>query len=508
MLLKGMVAIDLEFSCVSAAINDLAYSFMWIGKKERRRIYFKAYLEAAGFPAEPEDVDDLYFDCECHYRTRCFHPCVLFHEFHEKDEEEFYSKHKIYDEFVREARTDPDLRKKLVDEGLDKCVEPIWKKRKIAKLPKLPLANSDKTPLVVCGPCDTPVAEDAAEVACPQFTIAAWVRFDKMFVPPDMKGWNTFGISIDAADKVKYSINGQVVAEIVDKRHAEGTISFMAGKGHMSVRNIRVSQADDREGSTLLKAIAEEWDAPEGVVFSKEGVISIPPSKDVKFGQHGCEHFVESKKIFQRPVTVTAEVLLEEFVKGVCEKKMNEIILEEFKGRREGSMSLFHPKYNGKHTRWDGYAMAIDPVGHKIKENMLLCCVDRSVQPKCPNCEMRMSTVQFHGFCCFQCMAKPGDHGGKCEKNPFKEEAMMTTGELVFLGPILRDYTICKTVIGDIGGFEVILKVGKGGQIKACLNNGANDSPIEFSINNVIGDGEEHLLVMTYDSEHRIARWV
>ena len=49
---KGLLAIDLEFSCVSAAINDLAYSFMWIEKKERRRIFIKAYLEAAGFPAE------------------------------------------------------------------------------------------------------------------------------------------------------------------------------------------------------------------------------------------------------------------------------------------------------------------------------------------------------------------------------------------------------------------------------------------------------------------------
>ena len=58
-LLKGMLAIDLEFSCVCAAINDLAYSFMWIEKKERRRIFLKAYLEAAGFPAESADAEDL-----------------------------------------------------------------------------------------------------------------------------------------------------------------------------------------------------------------------------------------------------------------------------------------------------------------------------------------------------------------------------------------------------------------------------------------------------------------
>ena len=440
---------------------------------------------------------------------------MLFNEFHEKDEDDFYGRHKVYDEWVREARQDPDLREKTVAEGLDKCVEPIWKKAKIAKLPKLPRAHGGKSPLIECGPCDAPVAKDAVEVACPQFTLAAWVRFDKMFVPPDLEDWNTYGISIDATDTVRYTINGQVVAEIVDKRHTEGTITFMAGKGHMSVRNIHICQADDREGSIMSKGVltdgrchygrlkmvnAEEWCAPEGVSFSKEGVISIPPSKDVKFGQHDCEHFVESKRILQRPLTVTAEVLL-----------------EEFDGRREGSMSLFHPKYEGKRTRWDGYAMAIDPVGDNIKENMLLCCVDRSLQPKCPNCDMRMSTVQFHGFCCFKCMigqlhpfafSGAGVHGEKCEKNPFEEESKMTTGKLAFLGPIMRDYTICKTVIGNLCGFEVILKVGKGGQFKACLNNGANDSPIELDINNVVRDDEEHLLVMAYDSEQSIARWV
>ena len=57
--MKGMLAIDLEFSCVAAAINDLAYSFMWIEKKERRRIFLKAYLEAAGFSAATAETEDL-----------------------------------------------------------------------------------------------------------------------------------------------------------------------------------------------------------------------------------------------------------------------------------------------------------------------------------------------------------------------------------------------------------------------------------------------------------------
>ena len=66
-----MLAIDLEFSCVSAAINDLAYSFMWIEKKERRRIFLKAYLEAAGFPAESVDVEDLGRGLGTKSRLKC-----------------------------------------------------------------------------------------------------------------------------------------------------------------------------------------------------------------------------------------------------------------------------------------------------------------------------------------------------------------------------------------------------------------------------------------------------
>ena len=430
-----------------------------------------------------------YFDCECHYRTLCFHPCVLFHEFHDKDEGDFYGKHKVYDEFVKEARTDPDLREKMVADGLDKCVEPAWKRRRIAKLPRLPLANGDEAPLAECGPCDAPVATDAAEVTCPQLTLAAWLRLDEVLVPPDMEGWNTYGISIDVADKVQYTINGQVVAEMVDNRYTRGTISFMAGKGRMSVRNVH---AEDRDGPTMVEITGEEWYAPEGVAISDEGVISIPPSKEVKSGHDGCQHFVESKRILQRPVSVTAEIRL-----------------EEFDGRREGSMSLFHPKFDGKRTRWDGYAMAVDPVGHRIKENTLICCVDRSLQPKCSNCDMRISAIQFHGFCCFRCMGKPGDHGDNCEKNPFSQESKTPVGKLAFHGPMLRDYTICKTAIGNISGFEVTLNVGKGGQVSAFLNNGANVSPYEFTIKNDIKrDGKEHLLVMTYDSEHNIARWV
>ena len=67
---------------------------------------------------------------------------MLFHEYHDKDEGDFYGKHKVYDEFVREARKNPDLREKMVAGGLDKCVEPAWKRRKIAKLPRLPGPNS------------------------------------------------------------------------------------------------------------------------------------------------------------------------------------------------------------------------------------------------------------------------------------------------------------------------------------------------------------------------------
>ena len=79
-------------------------------------------------------------------------------------------------------------------------------------------------------------------------------------------------------------------------------------------------------------------------------------------------------------------------------------------------------------------------------------------------------------------------------------------GELVFHGPMFRHYTLCKTVLGGVGGFEVMLRVGKGGNIKACLNNAANNRQIEFDIGEIKRVGGEHLLVLSCDSECNIAR--
>ena len=70
-------------------------------------------------------------------------------------------------------------------------------------------------------PCDPPVAkEHSVDVACRQFSFAAWVKLDEMFVPPDMDAWNVLGISIDEDDAVRYTVNGQHVAQIVDDRVA------------------------------------------------------------------------------------------------------------------------------------------------------------------------------------------------------------------------------------------------------------------------------------------------
>ena len=62
--------------------------------------------------------------------------------------------------------------------------------------------------------------QPTVDVECRQFSFVAWVKLDEIFVPPDMEGWNTLGISIDENDTVRYTINGQHVAQIVDDRGA------------------------------------------------------------------------------------------------------------------------------------------------------------------------------------------------------------------------------------------------------------------------------------------------
>ena len=79
-------------------------------------------------------------------------------------------------------------------------------------------------------------------------------------------------------------------------------------------------------------------------------------------------------------------------------------------------------------------------------------------------------------------------------------------GKLVYQGPIFRHYTLCKTVLGGVAGFEVMLRVRKGGNIKVCLNNGANNRDIEFDIGKIRRNGGEHLLVLSSDSECNFAR--
>ena len=74
-----------------------------------------------------------------------------------KGEEDFYPEHKSFDEVERKARQDADLRQRVIAEGIDKCAAPALTKRRLAKLPKLPLAEKSKSALAsilrpVCPP--------------------------------------------------------------------------------------------------------------------------------------------------------------------------------------------------------------------------------------------------------------------------------------------------------------------------------------------------------------------
>merc|ERR1712118_309297 len=67
----GLKLIDHEFSCVMMAVYDLSWVFsMYIKEAQKRRAFAKAYLEAFGDPAGPDEVDSLILDAQyCQHGT-------------------------------------------------------------------------------------------------------------------------------------------------------------------------------------------------------------------------------------------------------------------------------------------------------------------------------------------------------------------------------------------------------------------------------------------------------
>mmetsp|Transcript_110523 Transcript_110523/g.236170 ORF Transcript_110523/g.236170 Transcript_110523/m.236170 type:complete len:871 (+) Transcript_110523:107-2719(+) len=57
---------DLENSCVTFAVEDLAQALCAFGNPSARRAFVQTYLVEAGYPARKEDVDALILDAECY----------------------------------------------------------------------------------------------------------------------------------------------------------------------------------------------------------------------------------------------------------------------------------------------------------------------------------------------------------------------------------------------------------------------------------------------------------
>jgi Ser/Thr protein kinase RdoA (MazF antagonist) len=80
---RGLLAIDLEFTHVGCAVNDLAYVLHWLPHATRstssidKRIFLSAYIEAiTNQPPAAEDIDLLLFDAET-ARIRVLHAAAI-----------------------------------------------------------------------------------------------------------------------------------------------------------------------------------------------------------------------------------------------------------------------------------------------------------------------------------------------------------------------------------------------------------------------------------------------
>jgi len=114
------LAIDLEFTTVQYAAGGIAYIFsinsMGTSTVEGRKSFVKAYLEASGYPFEPEDVDLLVFDAQC---ARIRHHWIglltgsMWNMLKWKDWD--HSCYKLFSEFEDEARKSTELQKKIAD---------------------------------------------------------------------------------------------------------------------------------------------------------------------------------------------------------------------------------------------------------------------------------------------------------------------------------------------------------------------------------------------------------
>ena len=115
----GLVCVHLEFACVSRAVTDLAYCYMWLHGSHKRN----TFAEASGETPSADDVAALRFDCEAAY-LRVFHPAKLWGDFNKtKNDREGYwfDTYQMYYQVECQVRRSAVLRIEVLETGLLQC---------------------------------------------------------------------------------------------------------------------------------------------------------------------------------------------------------------------------------------------------------------------------------------------------------------------------------------------------------------------------------------------------
>ena len=115
----GFKCVDLEFSHVGYATNDLAYVMGW-AKPEEKRLFITGYLAAVcGMEPTRQDVDAVLFDSEC-AQLRVFHQAALWRCFNKtkRMSNDGFAMYRKLEALELRAHIDQALWQQIVEKGL------------------------------------------------------------------------------------------------------------------------------------------------------------------------------------------------------------------------------------------------------------------------------------------------------------------------------------------------------------------------------------------------------
>jgi len=114
----GLLLIDFEYACVTHAVHDLAFAMYMCCDNdiERKEAFIEAYLKAMGYPADESDVEALLFDAEVAFLGTHCGPLELW--IGHGDPQKWLELVHGLRPFILEARARPDLRRRLLEQGV------------------------------------------------------------------------------------------------------------------------------------------------------------------------------------------------------------------------------------------------------------------------------------------------------------------------------------------------------------------------------------------------------